>query len=182
MGELTESFQQFLDRNSKIVAKWPEWKRKILVNNYGEPSSYADYAYDYYRFGPEGIEITDEFPELSDDEAAALLAKSSELLQKSNRLQPSITYTLGPNGIEQTVKDISTEEAIRTLRNYDRLRYEDRTKSPVRPISKKEPQTVAQKSPLTRADQLQIELDQEDTILDGKESAIDQRFASLELE
>lgn len=192
MARSEETFQEFLDRNSKIVASWPEWKRKILTpsyNTYGEPSSYADYAHDYYKWGHDGIEITEEFPELSRDEAIALLAKNGEFLRKSAQLRNNITYTLGPNGIEETI-EMSDEEALRILRNYDRLLCEDRTNGslttaptvPVQPMSKKEQQVATQKIVPTRADQLQMELDQDDKIVENKEAAADMRFSSLELD
>lgn len=100
MSQSEETLQEFLEKNRKIVASWPEWKRNIKL---GEP----------------------------------------------------------------------TEEALRILRNYDRLRYEERTKSrtqesSAKPISKKEPQTVVQNNLLTRVDQLQMELDQEDLVLESK--------------
>ena len=128
-------------------------------NRYGDPDYQYDYLYDY-RERPQDF---------------------------------TVSYRLGPNGIEEEIKGprrVTTEEALRILRNYDRLLYENQSTGrleplpaiPAQPTLKKEPPKPQVVVLLTRADQLQMELDQADKIEERKEMADNQRFASLELD
>lgn len=113
-------------------------------------------------------------------------------LKKYNK-DYTITWTLGPNGVEEEVEGppgVTTEEALRILREYSGFIRENRITRrpepipaiPAQPTRKKEPPKPQVKVLTTRADQLQMELDQIDKVQERKEMEIDQRFASLELE